>query len=522
MWLNALSMKIREHIQQLANPPNEASSPSKEGEELITVSAATKRIAYTYERFRNILEPDEEDILRRKAIWRILDRRLEEDKQPRAIATSLLQELIRAHYIAPLPRSYADDIARYIAIAAAVLPRLSNKAGGHFLEVVSVSIDRILYPRRLEEAMVDTMYHDLYKRLIWADDLIPEADRPAQLYISCHRALFAADETEIKYHFFINQFTFWRTTEATEGEITLLIREIPAYFESLQSMLYHSGRERLLRIIRPAAVPYRILLDIIKKNSDAVWESEDTLGTAAAEAVTKRSEHIQTRITRRAWHSILFLFFTKTLVALFLELPYELFLLGAIHWLALGANIAFHPLLLLFSSITVRMPGASNTEKIVDHVKRIVDEEGTLPTIVIDKPRRYGVLTWTLFALVYTAIFMLIFWRLFLFLDQLEFSLPAILIFVVFLGLVSFLAMRIRRSVDDIRVVPKKEGAIGIFFSFLSLPILEFGRWLTSHISQLNLILFVMDLVLEAPFKVSIDIIEEWFAFVRDRKEEIV
>lgn len=515
-------MKIREHIEQLANIPKTASSPSPEGEELITVSAATKRIAYAYERFRNVLEPDEEDILRRKAIWRILDRRLEEDKQPRAIATSLLQELIRAHYIAPVPRVFADDIARYIVIAAAVLPRLSHKAAGHFLDVVAVSIDRILYPRRLEEAMVDTMYHELYSRLVWPDDLIPEPDRPAQVYIGCHRALFAADETEIKYHFFINQFAFWLNSQATEAEIATLIRDVPAYFESLQGMLYHAGRERLLRIIRPAAVPYRILLDMIKKNDEAVWTSDEAVAAAASEAVTKRSEHIQTRITRRAWHSILFLFFTKTLVALFIELPYELFLLGAAHWLALGANIAFHPLLLLFASITVRMPGMSNTEKIIDHVKRIVDEEGTLPTIVVNKPRRYGLLTWTLFALIYTAIFMLIFWRLFLFLDQLQFSLPAILIFVVFLGLVSFLAMRIRRSVDDIRVVPKKEGAIGLFFSFLSLPILEFGRWLTSHISQLNVILFVMDLVLEAPFKVSIDIIEEWFAFVRDRKEEIV
>lgn len=515
-------MKIREHIQQLAHIPDASRGQSKEGEELIMVSAATKRIAYAYERFRNVLEPDEEDILRRKAIWRILDRRLEEDKQPRAIATALLQELIRAHYIAPVPKSYADDIARYIVVAAAVLPQLSNKAGGHFLDVVAVSIDRILYPRRLEEAMVDTMYHDLYSRLVWADDLIPEPDRPAQLYISCHRALFAADETEIKYHFFINQCTFWLNPQATETEITTLIRDVPAYFESLQGMLYHPGRERLLRIIRPAAVPYRVLLDMIRKNSESAWSSEAAIAAAASEAVAKRSEHIQTRITRRAWHSILFLFFTKTLVAIFIELPYELFLLGAPHWLALGANIAFHPLLLLFASVTVRMPGASNTDKIVDHVKRIVDEEGTLPTIVVDKPRRYGVLTWTLFALVYTAIFMLIFWRLFLFLDQLEFSLPAILIFVMFLGLVSFLAMRIRRSVDDIRVVPKKEGAIGLFFSFLSLPILEFGRWLTTHINQLNLILFVMDLVLEAPFKVSIDIIEEWFAFVRDRKEEIV
>jgi hypothetical protein len=31
-----------------------------------------------------------------------------------------------------------------------------------------------------------------------------------------------------------------------------------------------------------------------------------------------------------------------------------------------------------------------------------------------------------------------------------------------------------------------------------------------------------MDRILEAPFKLLIDVTEEWFDFVRDRREEIV
>ncbi len=94
--------------------------------------------------------------------------------------------------------------------------------------------------------------------------------------------------------------------------------------------------------------------------------------------------------------------------------------------------------------------------------------------------------------------------------------------FVIFLGLVSFLATRIRRSADDIRVIPRREGALSAVLGFLALPILEFGRWLAQNIRQINILLFFMDRVLEAPFKLLIDIAEEWFDFVRDRREEIV
>ena len=204
------------------------------------------------------------------------------------------------------------------------------------------------------------------------------------------------------------------------------------------------------------------------------------------------------------------------------ERPYERFVLGMVHPLALLTNIAFHPLLLFTLATAVRLPGQANADRMVEYLKRLVTGDGDLPTIAISQPRRYGSATWSAFAIMYAILFMFIFWALFTVLDQLNFSLLAMFFFVVFLGLVSFLATRIRRSVDDLRVIPKREGAISAITSFLALPVLEFGRWLAQNIRQLNFVLFIMDRILEAPFKLLIDVTEEWFDFVRDRREEIV
>lgn len=514
-------MEIRDHINNIRTIAASSKPAAPAEEDKVAVSSATRRIAFAYERFRNVLEPDEADILRRKAIYRMLERRLVEDRSQTVTATLLLQELIRANYIDPVPVSGVAPVALIIERTNTVWHQLPEAAAEIFLRIAAVALDRHLFPRHAAEATVNQMYHDVSGRIVWADDLVPETDRLSQLFIACHRTLFAADDYELFYHFFINQYPGFFTGHYT-GEMSHLISELPPYLAALKNQVYHDARERLYRILRPSAVPYRIILDLIEMKKDDIWQDEDALKTASRSAIEKRIHHIQTRLTRRAWHSILFLFFTKSLVAIFLELPYELILLGGAHWLALGANIVFHPLLLFFASTTVRMPGESNTARITDHVLRIATLDGIMPNVVVQKARRYGAITWSLFATFYTILFLFIFWRLFVFLGALQFSILGILIFVVFLGLVSFLATRIRRSVDDIRVIPKREGLLGTLFSFLSLPILEFGRFLTAHISQLNVFLFVMDLILEAPFKVLIDVFEEWFTFIRDRKEEIV
>lgn len=515
-------MIIRDQILALQTMTT-SSTPGVEvsHEDMISVSSATRRAAFAYERFRNVLEPDEADILRRKAIYRILDRRLPEDKNIQVTTTLLLQELMRAHYIPNQPVSFAGTLSMLMSRIQAVWQELSEADGELFLRIGAVAIDRQLFPRKVEEELVRVMYQDVIGRVVWADDLLPEKDRLSQLYIACHRTLFAADDHEIFYHFFINQYPAFFDIVKEVGDTHSLATDLPAYLHALEEQVYHNVRERLYRIIRPSAVPYRVLLDVITSQSGDAFGDEKKLHTATRTAVQKKIEHIASRMSRRAWHAILFLFFTKTLVAIFVELPYELFLLSQAHWLALGVNIVFHPLLLFGAATTVRMPRERNTARIVDQVARLTTGD-IMPNILVQKARRYGPLTWALFATVYTALFLLIFWRMFVLLDTLQFSLIGILIFVVFLGLVSFLATRIRRSVNDIRVIPKKEGVFGLFFSFLSLPILEFGRFLTTHISQLNIFLFVMDLVLEAPFKLLIDVVEEWFTFIRDRKEEIV
>ncbi len=491
-------------------------------EDLIQVSSATKKIAFAYERFRNTLEPDEEEILRRNSILRILERRLFEDRPAVVIATTLLQELIRGNYVKNVPKSMADKVGRRLKKAKLIYSALSPAHSEWFLRLVAVAIDHELFPPGRQEALVHLMYHDTYKRLVWSDDFVNGKERATQLYLGCHRALFAADNGELTYHYFTHYFPAWEKEEMTITEVDQIAKGFQQFRLFIEAALDHPARDRITRLLRPVAVSYVLLRDLLEEKGDVTFESDQIFESMADETFAGRSRRVRERMNKRAWHSILFLFFTKTLLALFVEVPYEQYLLGGVHYLALATNIAFHPLLLFVLATAVRLPGQKNSERAIEQLKKIISGEGELPTVVITAPRRYGATTWSVFAIFYAILFMIIFWGLFLVLDRLEFSLLAMFFFVVFLGLVSFLATRIRRSADDLRVIAKGDTAFSALTSFFALPVLEFGRWLAQNIKQLNILLFFMDRVLEAPFKILIDITEEWFDFVRDRREEIV
>jgi hypothetical protein len=107
-------------------------------------------------------------------------------------------------------------------------------------------------------------------------------------------------------------------------------------------------------------------------------------------------------------------------------------------------------------------------------------------------------------------------------LRALNFSLVSGFFFIIFLGLVSFLGLRLRSGMSDIRVVAPRSGLVASLIDFFTLPIVDFGRQIALHASQVNVFLFLLDAIIEAPFKVLLGLVEEWFSYLREKKEELV
>jgi hypothetical protein len=225
-------------------------------------------------------------------------------------------------------------------------------------------------------------------------------------------------------------------------------------------------------------------------------------------------------LRRGTIRAMIYLFITKMVFALVIELPIEQLLYG--HWSmqALIINLGFPPVLMLLVGMLIRPPGAANRSRIVAHVDELLGPRG-VPSLEVRMPVKRGGLALFLMRLVYAFTFLLSFgvvgWALY----QIEFTWVAAAIFFFFLSVVSFFGYRLRQGAREIMVIRPKERLSSTIIDFFSLPVLRVGQWLSVTVSRINVFVFIFDFLIEAPFKLFLNVMEDWLSFMREKKEAL-
>ena len=96
------------------------------------------------------------------------------------------------------------------------------------------------------------------------------------------------------------------------------------------------------------------------------------------------------------------------------------------------------------------------------------------------------------------------------------------LIFFFFVSLVLLFGFRVRWAANELRVTSERESLMGSLINLISLPFLDLGVRLSLGLSRLNVLMFGLDFLIEAPLKMIIDLIGEWTNFIRQKQAEVV
>jgi hypothetical protein len=195
---------------------------------------------------------------------------------------------------------------------------------------------------------------------------------------------------------------------------------------------------------------------------------------------------------------------------------------GAINYFTAGINVLFPPILMTVVALLIRMPKKENEAKIIEEVKDISLNSLSKKSFVIKQPRKRGIVANGIFHLIYTLTFLFSIFIIFSVLNRWGFNVFSSILFVFFLTLVSFFGIRIRRPVKELLVIDKRDNLITLIIDFFSLPFVSMGRWLSGKFSKLNFIAFFLDFIIEAPFKLLVEIIEDLFGFLKEKKEDVM
>ena len=528
-------MSINPQIQWLVGvfkkPAKSFSDPEAEK---IKLSQLASKLGFVYEKIRNVVDYNEEHLITRNSLKRLLNRQiiLVQEKRSQKIAKTLVHEFIRAGYLPNnnLPETIIDRLAmvinKYLEIVSYIqtnhLPK-ADKLTNWAIDLAACEINTWLFETDQDTAMANFMYSHLVDNLTLVKTDIDDKEKNLQIYIATLKTLERSDAVALNYHLLKLYLPEWNNL--TKDNIRPFCKNITIIKNKIEKHLKHPLGFQLTRTIRPQSVFFSVLRQLIEKNKgeiDQFINDQDKLEEKIEDIAIYNYQITRSKLIGTILRVIIYIFFTKTILAFLIELPFDWFILNHINWKVLAINVIFHPVLMFFIAMTIRVPGIKNTQIIVGEIKKIVYGEERKIIFKAKKTMHRNSFSYFAFNFVYLIMFALSFGLIIFGLNLLNFNILSGVLFVFFLTVVSFFGFRLRTLANQYSVIPRKDNLINFIFDFFSLPIIRVGRFLSTNFSKINILLFFMDVIVETPFKMLVEFFDKTLSFIHDKRDEIV
>lgn len=544
---------------------NDLNRPQDKDDELprLQVSELISKMAFFYEKVRNAVDYEEDHLLRKNAIARILKRQIVIEgflkiQGTEDLSRHLLAELIRASYLPnnSLPEAKVGEVVlildKYLRLKQECLKAFDsslnlqtniNQAKNNIqeksrlvswiLSLAACEIEENLVSDQTKQAMVNVMFDTMSRVIQLPPDLPHSGDLSIQIYLSISRTYSRFDDDMLSFVLFkyYNQGWIGERVDAMfapkDEQIKAIAINIQALRETISFQLKHPLKKQLDRLVRRYSLYFTVLQETLSADPAKVYnefkQSPKTFLNAVRKVCNKKYKKAKSRLWRAALRSIIYIFLTKSIFVFLIEIP-------AIHWFdqplnpaSLAINVAFPAVLLFFIVSFTRVPGESNTDRIVEGVKEIafVGSERQQP-IKLRNPKKRGQVINFIFNLVYSFTFLVSIYFIIWVLGKVNFNWVSIVIFLFFLAFVSFFSIIVTRGIKELLVIEKKENLFSFLLDLFYMPIIMAGKWLSSNVSKVNIFIFIFDFIIEAPFKILVDIAEEWTKYIKERKDNMV
>lgn len=550
LTVTASAKKIFQALYLEQKPPEEDDSVAR-----LQVSDLISKMSFYYEKIRNAVHYSEEHLLRKDAIFRILKRqlviegtvRLVRSEDSRTIAQHLLIELIRAGYLPnkKLPETKVEDVAsiinKYTSLRALAFQEAASHVnfftGGHhgksfdgrsditnwLMGLAAADIEEHIGYNQATRTIVLGMYQMLEQRIELPDTLPYDRDLQIQIYLAIYRNFLKFDNDMLALILLRYFNADWETI--SPAGLKKIAAQLVSLKRAIDAQLDHPLVGQLNRIARIHTVYFKILEDVVTENPIEIYDmlqEDPALFTRKVRlACQRRYNKARNTLWRSAWRSIIYILLTKSVFVVLLEVPATQFFGEEVNILALLLNVTMPAVLIFLSVISMRLPSEANTQQIVEGIDEILYKEKKRASIKLRKPRARKPITNIIFALIYMVTFFVSFGAIVWLLEGIHFSWVSVIIFLFFLTFASFFVIRIRRTAKEWLVIDARENIIGFLIDFFSVPIVATGKWLSGKFARLNVFAFILDFIIEAPFKIFVEIAEQWTRYVRERKEEL-
>lgn len=520
--------------QRMAENNDIYASGTEEGS-VSDVHPMTQKAALWYEKVRNSIDYGEGDQIRRRAVERLLKRRIifETDEH---IGANLLEDLVTAGYIeqalaSPVNAAGVDFIVKkYTSLLASVKDADSSESFSSFKKwtrsMAAIEIYKLLFPDILNRKTLEIWLSAL-KDSIKADPSIDRERFHSSLYFAALRSLLEKSNPELNYAGLEEAYPKWTELGANDEvyELNIMAQEfgprIYDLFKTIDEKIKDPLVWHIMKKIKNSRISIEIIRDIINaygERSRDVLSDKTKLNAEIRNNLASKYSKLSDIVRQNGRRAILYILITKVAMALAIEVPLDKVLLGSVNNFALAVNIIVPPLLLLIMTRWSLGLDKANTERIQKTTEHMV--HGSHEKIVL--PASAGVTDVTFGVAIFNGFFYVITFSIIIgILVAFNFSFISMVLFMSFLALVCYFGTRVRGAASRWRYDIHKKDSLSLIARLLVFPIMRLGRWLTESFSTINFFVFFMDMIIETPFRLVLAEFNNFMNFVKDRAEDV-
>lgn len=491
----------------------------------------TNTTALLYEKIRVAVEYQEEHLIFKNAVSRIVRRKYAYSPSitSEELTNDLVSELSWANYINPetIEKETISAIKRKIDL---FLVFLKNGRSGRFkkhelvkmiIDLLACEINEMFRPSKENDLILDFVYASILPNLEMGDAKIDATDNEIQLKLAIFNLMLKPDFSLVQHWVFKKVYA--DIFVSTPEEIKKIARSFDPYYNKVDRILNHPLRKNYISYVKRYIAPFVLLRSVLMSQRidlEHLLEKPALLQDMIMNEYDRLVEIARQKVWRGTFRSLIFILLTKITLAFVVEVPFDHFFAGAVDYTSLIINVSLPPVLMLISGTFVKSPPMNNIKMVGNSVKNIIEnrqiDDKQVTLLRNKKPASYMFFNifYTLFSV---AILTGVIWLLLI----LNFNIVSIGLFFFFVSVVSFFSFRIRNIALELAMKRSKDDALTSVLELFFLPFIRIGRAISDRFNAFNPAILALDLLIEAPLKTIIKIVNSWLRFINAKKEEL-
>ncbi len=518
----------------------------KQGVPAIHVDEFASSVAAFYEKVRMIVDWKEEHLIRRTAITRKLKRRflnadLNNPSSSESIAEPLILELIRGGHLSndKVEESKIDVVKTILDKYIYIIknrpennnPREKIQFYNWLIEIASCEIEENIASFREEAALIDYMFVLMRERIVLSKRALEkwnltDEDKNIQTYIAVQQSLFKLDNPLVSYNLLKYRYPNWAKPDA--NLLSKITENIYNIWKKIDEYLAHPLGKKFYAICEKYDTPYLLLGDVLSKDdSEEISETlsnPESLEESIKKAYNNRLSTLGKRLNRAAIYSTLSVLLTNAISVLVIEIPIAKLIYGGFSsspLLTISVDILGPTFLMFLIVATIKKPSKKNLNLVIMETMKIAYQKEKADTYEIRINKKKGAVAATIISFIYLLTSIASFGLIFYILEKAKFPITSVVINIAFVAVVCFAGLAVRIKGQELTVKEGKSSASGFLFDILSLPIAGTGRWLSNKWKRYNAISAFFNALIDMPFSIFVEFLEQWRSFIKEKKEEI-